>query len=74
MAPPRGRKVSGRGRAPGVLSRFPLPGPRWAWVGLLVLAFFLGVPLAHAFLGELAAVGLLVFLGGFVAGRLSVRL
>jgi hypothetical protein len=59
---------------PGALSRMPRPGRHWVWVAILVLAFFLGVPLVHAFLGDLAALGLLVFLAGVAVGRLSVRI
>ncbi|HYF07177.1 MAG TPA: hypothetical protein VD970_06110 [Acetobacteraceae bacterium] len=58
---------------PGALARLPRPGRHWIWVAALVTAFFLGVPLVHAFLGEIAALGLLVFLAGFAAGRLSVK-
>lgn len=75
MATARARKAGGRGRAvpPGILSRLPRPGRHWAWVAGLVLAFFVAVPLVHALMGEIAALGLLVFLAGVAVGRLSVR-
>ena len=75
MAAARGRRGGSRAAArAGLLARLPRPGRHWVWVAVLVMAFFVGVPLLHALMGEIAAVGLLVFLAGFAAGRLSVRL
>ncbi len=74
MAPPRGRRIAGQAKPSGALTRIPRPGRHWAWVAALVVAFFVGVPLAHALMGEIAALGLLVFLAGVAVGRLSVRI
>ena len=74
MAPPRGRRIGGQAKASGTLARIPRPGRHWAWVATLVVAFFVGVPLVHALMGEIAALGLLVFLAGVAVGRLSVRI
>jgi len=56
------------------LARMPRPPRHWLWVAALVAAFFIGVPVVHALMGEIAALGLLVFLAGFAAGRLSIRI
>ena len=74
MAPLRGRRVAAQVNPPGALARIPRPGRHWAWVAALVVAFFVGVPLVHALMGEIAALGLLVFLAGVAVGRLSVRI
>jgi hypothetical protein len=42
---------------------------RWWVVAAVVAAVLIGLPLAHAFLGELGAVLLGTFLGGFALGR-----
>ncbi|MBR0647118.1 hypothetical protein, partial [Plastoroseomonas hellenica] len=56
---------SGGGRKPQAAPR----GVRWWAVGAVVAAVLIGLPLAHAFLGELGAVLLGTFLGGFALGR-----
>lgn len=42
---------------------------RWRWVAILVLAGLVGLPLAHAVLGEVAALLGATFLLGFLMGR-----
>ena len=59
---------------PSAFARIPRPGRHWLWVGVLVAAFFVGVPLVHALMGEIAALGLLVFVAGIAVGRLSGRI
>lgn len=73
--PARGAAGAAKGKgkeAPAF--RIPRPPRHWVWIAVLVLAFFIGVPVVHALMGELAALGLLVFLAGFAAGRLSIRI
>jgi hypothetical protein len=42
---------------------------RWLWVGLIVLAVTVGLPVAHALFGELGAIILACLLAGFALGR-----
>lgn len=60
---------SGGGRKPQAAPR----GVRWWAVAAVVAAVLVGLPLAHAFLGELGAVLLGTFLGGFALGRATGR-
>lgn len=71
--PARGGAASPKAK-PSALARIPRPPRHWFWVAALVAAFFVGVPVVHALMGEIAALGLLVFLAGFAAGRISVRI
>ena len=73
--PARNAVASPKAKAKGsALARIPRLPRHWIWVGVLVAAFFVGVPLVHALMGEIAALGLLVFLAGVAVGRLSVRI
>ncbi|MBK1657116.1 hypothetical protein [Paracraurococcus ruber] len=66
---PRGPRASLARAAGG-----PLAGwRRWRWIGILVLAALIGLPLAHAILGEVAALLGAVFLLGFLLGRWTGR-
>ncbi|MCB4820520.1 hypothetical protein [Roseicella aerolata] len=48
----------------------PLSGwRRWRWVAILVIVGLIGLPLAHAILGEVAALLGAIFLLGFLMGR-----
>jgi hypothetical protein len=38
-----------------------------------VLATLIGLPLAHALLGEVAAMVLAAFIGGFALGRMTLK-
>ncbi|MDO9711219.1 hypothetical protein [Paracraurococcus lichenis] len=52
----------------------PLAGwRRWRWVAILVLAALIGLPLAHAILGEVAALLGATFLLGVLVGRWTAR-
>jgi hypothetical protein len=55
--------------------RLPAPprGVRWWAVAAVVAAVLIGLPLAHAFLGELGALLLGAFAGGFALGRATGR-
>lgn len=63
---------------PRAAVRRALPGggpPRWTGralgVAVLLLAFFVGLPVAHAVLGELGALALALGLGAFALGRVT---
>ncbi|MFC7690512.1 hypothetical protein ACFQY5_13840 [Paeniroseomonas aquatica] len=48
----------------------PLAGwKRWLWVGILVFAVLIGLPLAHALFGEVVALLGGMLLLGFLIGR-----
>ena len=71
-APP----VSRRRDDPG--APFPLevrirPAWRWAFIGGFTLALLVGLPLAHALIGEIGAILLGTFAFGFVVGRMTMR-
>lgn len=68
-AKPAPARRSGGGRKPQAAPR----GVRWWAVAAVVTAVLIGLPLAHAFLGELGAVLLGTFLGGFALGRATGR-
>ncbi|WP_137126555.1 hypothetical protein [Roseomonas sp. HF4] len=46
---------------------------RWAFVGAFTLALLVGLPLAHAMLGDAGAILLGTFAFGFVVGRMTIR-
>jgi hypothetical protein len=51
------------------------PGPtmrRWLFIGGFTLALLVGLPLAHALLGDIGAVLLGTFAFGFVVGRMTM--
>lgn len=60
---------SGGGRKPQAAPR----RVRWWAVAAVVAAVLIGLPLAHAFVGELGALLLGTFLGGFALGRATGR-
>ncbi|MDB5373889.1 MAG: hypothetical protein JWP04_2531 [Belnapia sp.] len=68
-ARPAGRAATpraGRTTVPGS----PLDGwRRWLWVGVLVFAVMIGLPLAHALFGEVVALLGGMLLLGFLIGR-----
>jgi predicted lipid-binding transport protein (Tim44 family) len=68
-SPPATRAAAPRtARAPAPDS--PLAGwRRWLWVGVLVLAVLIGLPLAHALFGEVVALLGGMLLLGFLLGR-----
>jgi len=56
------------------LPRGPLSGwRRWGWVAALVAFALIGLPLAHAILGEVAALLGAAMLLGFLLGRWTAR-
>ena len=46
---------------------------RFGFIIAFVLATMIGLPLAHALLGEVAAMVLAAFIGGFALGRMTLR-
>ncbi|MBR0671516.1 hypothetical protein [Neoroseomonas soli] len=57
-------------------SRWSVPGPatrRWIFIGGFTLALLVGLPLAHALVGEVGAILLGTFAFGFVVGRMTLR-
>lgn len=65
--PARSRKVS-RGWV-----RFGPGARRWLFIGGFTLALLIGLPLAHALLGDAGAILLGTFAFGFVVGRMTMR-
>lgn len=64
----------GRAAAPRKLRAATLDSPlagwrRWLWVGILVFAVMVGLPLAHALFGEVVALLGGMLLLGFLIGR-----
>ncbi|MDB5315401.1 MAG: hypothetical protein JWO24_1245 [Rhodospirillales bacterium] len=62
-------------RAPARKAKIPprTPGVRWWAVAAIAATVLIGLPLAHAFIGELGAVLLGTFIGGFALGRATSR-
>jgi hypothetical protein len=46
---------------------------RWVFIAGFTLALLVGLPLAHALLGEIGAILLGTFAFGFVMGRMTMR-
>jgi hypothetical protein len=64
-ARPAARRPAAR---PGV-AVLPPGWRRWLWIGLIVLAVTIGLPVAHALFGEIGAIMLGCLLAGFALGR-----
>ena len=81
MSDARGRGVarqahSGvRARPAGRKLRMPVPGwrQRFGVIIAFVLATLIGLPLANALMGEVAAMVLAAFIGGFALGRMTLK-
>jgi hypothetical protein len=56
-------------RKGGAAPALPAVWRRWLWVGVIVLAVTVGLPVAHALFGELGAIMLGCLLAGFALGR-----
>jgi hypothetical protein len=63
----RSRKAGGRWAALGPAAR------RWVFIGGFTLALLVGLPLAHALVGEIGAILLGTFAFGFVVGRMTMK-
>ena len=68
------RRLSAK-RAPARRAKTPTraPGVRWWAVAAIAATVLIGLPLAHAFVGELGAVLLGTFIAGFALGRATGR-
>jgi hypothetical protein len=64
---PRSRKAGARWAALGPAAR------RWLFIGGFTLALLVGLPLAHALVGEIGAILLGTFALGFVVGRMTLK-
>lgn len=63
----RSRKAGGRWAALGPSAR------RWVFIAGFTLALLVGLPLAHALIGDIGAILLGTFAFGFVVGRMTLR-
>jgi hypothetical protein len=70
-----GGKPGGQGRSSGRKAKARAPGWRQRFGSIIafVLATMIGLPLAHALLGEVAAMVLAAFIGGFALGRMTLK-
>lgn len=66
-------KPSGSRKASKGGFQFGAAARRWAFVGGFTLALLVGLPLAHALLGDAGAILLGTFAFGFVVGRMTMR-
>jgi hypothetical protein len=62
----RSRKSGGRWAALGPAAR------RWIFIAGFTLALLVGLPLAHALVGDIGAILLGTFAFGFVVGRMTI--
>lgn len=70
----KGARGASRSRKAG--SRWATPGPalrRWVFIGGFTLALLVGLPLAHALVGDIGAILLGTFAFGFVVGRMTLK-
>lgn len=66
QAAPRAARTAPKRGAPPAMPPF---WRRWLYVGIIVLAITVGLPVAHALFGELGAIMLGCLLAGFALGR-----
>jgi hypothetical protein len=65
----------GQTRSSGRKAKAPTAGwrQRFGFIIAFVLATMIGLPLAHALLGQVAAMVLAAFIGGFALGRMTLK-
>ena len=81
MSDARGRGVArqvhsgGQARPMGRKAKAPAAGwrQRFGFIIAFVLATLIGLPLANALMGEVAAMVLAAFIGGFALGRMTLK-
>ncbi|MFM7418067.1 MAG: hypothetical protein ACKO51_20170 [Alphaproteobacteria bacterium] len=81
MSDARGRGVArqvhsgGQARLAARKAKTPTAGwrQRFGFIIAFVLAALIGLPLANALLGEIAAMVLAAFIGGFALGRMTLK-
>jgi hypothetical protein len=66
-------KRGGRGAAKARLAPRLSPWQRWVAVGVIVSVLVFGIPILHALLGDIVALLVLTFAGGFALGRATGR-
>ena len=70
-----GGQASGQTRSSGRKAKPRAAGwrQRFGFIIAFVLATMIGLPLAHALLGQVAAMVLAAFIGGFALGRMTLK-
>ncbi len=70
-----GGQASGQARQAGRKAKPPAAGwrQRFGFIIAFVLVTMIGLPLAHALLGQVAAMVLAAFIGGFALGRMTLK-
>ena len=69
-------RAGARPRTKKAASRWSVPGPtarRWIFIIGFTLALLVGLPLAHALVGDVGAILLGTFAFGFVVGRMTQK-
>jgi hypothetical protein len=68
-------QASGQARSSGRKAKPRAAGwrQRFGFIIAFVLATLIGLPLAHALLGQVAAMVLAAFIGGFALGRMTLK-
>jgi hypothetical protein len=70
-----GGQASGQARPAGRKAKPPAAGwrQRFGFIIAFVLATLIGLPLANALMGQVAAMVLAAFIGGFALGRMTLK-
>jgi hypothetical protein len=70
-----GGQASGQARTAGRKAKPPAAGwrQRFGFIIAFVLATLIGLPLANALMGQVAAMVLAAFIGGFALGRMTLK-
>ena len=68
-------QAGGQARSSGRKAKPRAPGwrQRFGFIIAFVLATLIGLPLAHALMGQVAAMVLAAFIGGFALGRMTLK-
>ena len=68
-------QAGGQAQSLGRKAKPPAAGwrQRFGFIIAFVLATLIGLPLAHALLGQVAAMVLAAFIGGFALGRMTLK-
>ena len=70
-----GGQAGGQARSSGRKAKTPTAGwrQRFGFIIAFVLATLIGLPLANALMGQVAAMVLAAFIGGFALGRMTLK-
>ena len=70
-----GGQAAGQARSSGRKAKPPAAGwrQRFGFIIAFVLATLIGLPLANALMGQVAAMVLAAFIGGFALGRMTLK-